>query len=139
MVFPMRISAISSPYEANVELYVCAEHRLTLEGADTEYANRITKPELVRIRQEYPLLGELLPRPCFMTKLKKVFLPDDMNDDVTFERASSDQEYQPIQYTGLPVAEGILLAMALYILAKPLRRRGSRSGGNQAQSALDGR
>ena len=123
LVYPMRISAISTNYLSQVLLYVCSNHRTTFTGAATEYANRISDTERLSIRSSYPILGEFLPAPCYLTKLRRTFRREEMTDDIAIERAPTDAEYREIIYTGLPITEGILMAMAWLLIARPWRRR----------------
>jgi hypothetical protein len=110
-VYPMRISAISARDATMVLLYACGVHRMTFEGAATEYANRLTAEELPELRAAYPLLGDLIAEPCFITKLRRTFSAEAMQDDIVLTRAATDEELRRIEYTGIPVAEGVWIAI----------------------------
>lgn len=125
IIYPMRISKISTQASTSLVLYICADHRLVCPGAYTDYANRISGPELSAIRAEYPCLGDLLPNGCFLTKLRKSLSVGEMDDDIFFTPAGADEEFRQIRYTGLPFPELILLVLAGAVRLRFRRRRRS--------------
>jgi hypothetical protein len=128
IIYPMRISAVSADRVSEILLYVCTAHRVSFTGASTEYANQITRYELLGIRADYPALEPYLTRPCFMTKLRKTFLASEMGDDITFQRAPNDHEYREIRYTGVASGDAALLALAGLFIARRWRRRSGARG-----------
>ena len=56
LVYPMKISSISSLGSTSLYLYVVSEHKMFFDNAELEYANNISKKELDGIKQEYPNL-----------------------------------------------------------------------------------
>ncbi len=108
-VFPMRISALSADDVTEVTIYICAQHRMTFEGAETRYANNVSSSELRSIRSHFPRLGAILPGPCFLTKLHRSYTPNEMDSDIVFERAGTDREFREIHYSGIPPIGGLLI------------------------------
>jgi hypothetical protein len=129
-VYPLRISALSAGEENEVLLYVCAAHRVTIPGGETEYANRISSPELAAIRERYPMLGSHLTGGVFLTKLRRTYTPAEMTADLTLEPALTDDEFRPVIYTRVPVAELLLFGGAgtAVVLRWLRRRRDARNG-----------
>ncbi len=123
VVYPMHISAISAVANTDVLLYVCADHRMTFDGASTEYANWFSESELDAVRKSYTTLPALLAQPCFLTKLRRTFRPQEMTEDIYLERAESDREYRQIRYSGVPAAEGLLFVILGILLTLARRRR----------------
>ena len=68
-------------------------------------------------------LYRYLPGPCFLTKLRCFYMPEQMADDVVLVPAESDQEFHLTVRTGVPVTDGIMLGIALFLVAWPLRGR----------------
>ena len=110
-VYPLRISSLSAADNSSVILYVQADERLDFDGADTEYANRLTARELAAIRSDYPELGAWLGEGRWLTKLARRYSPADMDDDVHLVAASRQTEYRPIYYSGVPFTGLLLLAV----------------------------
>lgn len=127
LVYPMRISAISTKDLCEVLLYVCAPHRMTYSGAATEYANLFDASELADLREHHVNLGQVITKPCFMTKLRRTFTAAEMTDDLILERAPTDAEFRKIEYTGLPSTEILFLAMAGILVTRARRARRKRS------------
>lgn len=119
-VYPMKMSSISSR-EADVILYVVAEHRMTFDGATLRYADRITDEELDLIGDQYPHLVQLFQGPRFLTKLERRFDEEEM-EDITLKRAPDDQEYREITFSGI-VGDGLVFASLLFLFALWSTRR----------------
>jgi len=110
-VYPLRISAISARNPSQVLLYVCAPHRVDFPDARTDYANNLDDEEYSYIKATYGSLSPLLQKPCFVTKLRKSFMIDEMDSDLILEPAATNEEYRRIyEYSSLP-GEPLLLAM----------------------------
>jgi len=123
MVYPLRISAVSAAERSNILIYTCAANRLTFPDAETEYANRIDDEEARYISDTYPALDPLISEGCFVTKLRMICTPQEMDEDIYFESAPSNDEFREIRYSGLaPVSDGVLLALGLFLLGRPWRR-----------------
>ncbi len=111
IVYPMKISAFSADQNTSVHLYVNSDHRLTFTGAATWFASRITQSELNQLGN-CPTLAGRLQDGDFLTKLNRAYTPAQMTEDVILTRAANDNEYQLIQYSGLPWTLMVLLAPA---------------------------
>jgi hypothetical protein len=123
VIYPLRISAISAAPSSEVLIYTVADHRLTFPGAATEYVNHLALYELTALAMRMPALYRYLPGPCFLTKLRCFYTPEQMTDDVLLVRAENDQEFHLTVRTGVPMADGIMLGIALFLVAWPLRGR----------------
>ncbi|MBC8422516.1 DUF2330 domain-containing protein [bacterium] len=111
-VYPMRISALSAVDDTSVTLYVDAGRRMDFAGAETLYANALTIREKRAVDARYPSLAPLLGEGRFLTKLRRLYAPDQMNADVHLVSASSNAEYHRIYYSGLPMTMGLMLGTA---------------------------
>lgn len=123
IVYPMRISAQGSAETCDVILYVVADHRMTFDDARTDYANRLTADELAAVRHQYSILGSMLDEGDFITKLSRTFTPAEMNEDLVLERASSDEEFKQVHYSGVPITLGLLMAIGVGLQSLKRRRR----------------
>ena len=130
MVYPLRISAISAAPYCEVLIYAVADRRVTFPGAWTEFAEPIGKQALIGLGVRCPHLRAYLPGPCFLTKLRCVYTPAQMSDDVVLVAAGSDAPYRQVVGAGFPVAEGLMLGLALVLVGWPLRRRAARGRGD---------
>lgn len=133
-VYPLRISAISARSNGQVLLYICAPHRMTFPGATAEYANQINERELRHLQSRYPLLGTVITRPCFLTKLRAYVPASAMNDDLVLEQAPDDTEFRDVDYAGIPVPEMMLLALVLAFFGGSRRLRSRRRTRRAAES-----
>ncbi len=124
-VYPMRISAISADDDTSVTLYVKTDHRMDFDGADTRYANHLTRGEWLALRANYPTLGYLFEEDDFITKLVRNYAPEQMDADLYLEPADSNTEYRRIYYSGFPLSAALLLVMGAAMLIRTRRRMGS--------------
>jgi hypothetical protein len=79
---------------------VADAHRRHFAGAQTRYANRFSAEELANL--DFPLVRAWLQEGDFLTHLRRGFAPEEMTADLVVERASSDEEFRHIIYSGLP-------------------------------------
>lgn len=107
IIYPMRISAVSADQYSLVNVYLITDHRMTVSGAETYYANKFTSGEIAEISHLASLDGLFEPGD-FLTKLHRRYTPEQMVDDVVFTRASNDNEFIIIHYSSMPWT-GILL------------------------------
>ncbi|UCC12525.1 MAG: DUF2330 domain-containing protein, partial [candidate division WOR-3 bacterium] len=130
LVYPMKISALSSQNHVDVFLYIIDQHKMFFDGAELIYANRVTPEELDHIARDLPLLSEYLVPEDYITKLKVVYTdPLDISSDIYLYQSPDDTEYHELwdPYYG-SVAFGnsyllLLLAYMLYIGIKKIRRK----------------
>ncbi len=130
IVYPLRISSLSTYLNNMVNIYVAADHRLEFTGARTYYANRITQGELDVIRRVYPRLGAELREGDFLTKLYRGYSPEDMNEDIILVPAADDAEYLSVYLSGLPIWSLAFTGTIAWWLIR--RRRRPLSGGRTA-------
>ncbi len=130
LVYPMKISALSSPYYIEVFLYIIDHHKMYLDGAELVYANRVTSEEHDHITRDFPLLSEYLAPEDYVTKLKVVYTdPSDISSDIYPYQSPDDTEYQEFwnpYYGSVIFGNGfllLLLAHMLYIGIKKIRRK----------------
>jgi len=137
IVYPMRISAVSATQETPLTLFVCADHRMTFPQATVEYANRFSETEFEEARETYSHLAPRLRAGVFVTRLHRVFTPEEMTDDLLLERAANDREFVLIRQSGFTDAQGLdagFVACALlgagFLLAGRKRRRAEARNGS---------
>ncbi len=111
-VYPMRISALSAVDDTSVTLYVCADRRMYFEGAETLYANNLNAREKRAIDARFPSLVPLFGEGRYLTKLQRLYDPEQMTADILLEPARTNAEYHRIYYSGLPLTTGLLLGTA---------------------------
>jgi len=129
IVYPMRISAISSREEVGLTMYVCAPHRMEFPGAALEYANCFSPAELAEARDDCPLPAAFLDEGRFLTRLHAVFRPSTMGEDLVLRPAASDEEFRQLHYSGWPdhgMLPAGLLAAALFLAGWRPRLPGRR-------------
>lgn len=94
LVYPMKISSISSLGSTSLYLYVVGEHKMFFDNAELEYANKISKKELDGIEREYPILHEYIKEGSYITKLKREYTnPSEMSSDISIYQSPDDTEY----------------------------------------------
>lgn len=129
LVYPLRISQLSSLDNSAIHLYVLGDHRVTLDGFETWYANRITADERAAIRRVYPRVGDEVQPGDFLTRLVwDDIRPSEMVADLYPEAAANDTEMRLVNYSGLPLWNLFLAGSALGWLGLKLRRRFERRG-----------
>jgi len=120
-VYPLAISALSAAPSSEVILYTIADARLTFPGATTLYANRVSGRELQEIRSAYPAFGALLHADDFVTKLRRSFAPDEMDEDLALAPDQDDREFHQVFYSGVPLTAVLLLGTGLWLRLRPRR------------------
>ncbi len=76
--------------------YVVDDHRTTLPGFQTGYANRVSSSEFRAIESAYPSVAPYVEDGRFLTKLSRTFGSQDaMIETLTLARAGSDDEFRP--------------------------------------------
>jgi hypothetical protein len=120
LVYPMKISALSSVDHVEVYLYIIDQHKMYFEGAELEYANRLTSDELDHITRDFPVLSDYVSEEDYITKLKTVYAePADISSDIYLYQSPDDTEYQEFwdpYYGSITFGNSYLLPLFLYIL-----------------------
>jgi len=79
MVYPLKISSLSTPsWGTEVLIYAFSDERVTFPGATEEYNAIITLDQL----KKYPILQGLIDEAFVLTKLRKNFSAEEMDDDL---------------------------------------------------------
>ncbi len=120
-IYPLEISALSAAQSSEVVLYTVADARLTFPGATTLYANRVTDGELQEIRTAYPRFGSLLHAGDFVTKLRRSYAPDEMDEDLVLTPDVDDDEFHQVFHSGIPLTTVLLLGTGLWLRLRPRR------------------
>jgi len=78
MIYPLKISTLSAPsWGTEVLIYAFSDERVTFPGATEEYNSIITPDQL----EEYPILQGLIDETFVLTKLRKNFSAEEMDED----------------------------------------------------------
>ena len=79
MIYPLKISTLSAPsWGTEVLIYAFSDERVTFPGATEEYNSIITPDQL----KEYPILQSLIDETFILTKLRKNFSAEEMDEDL---------------------------------------------------------
>ncbi len=79
MIYPLKISTLSVPsWGTEVLIYAFSDERVTFPGATEEYNSIITPDQL----KEYPILQGLIDETFILTKLRKNFSAEEMDEDL---------------------------------------------------------
>ena len=127
---PLPILAINRASWMPVFLFAVDDHRTTLEGFATTYANRITANEYAAIAAQYPALAAFVAPGRFLTLLGRTFTDADaMERSLVLQRAPTDEEYRPIyssggrSWDGVPAESGLFVLLLGWVGARRRRRR----------------
>lgn len=97
IVYPMKISSISSSPGNEIFLYTIGEHKMFFDGAELEYANLISNEELDAIEIDFPALAAYIEEGSYITKLTTSYeTPQDMDEDIVLYESSDDTEYRQL-------------------------------------------
>ncbi len=95
IIYPMKISSLSSMPGIALYLYVIGEHKIFFDNAELLYANRISKEELEAIEQDLPHLFDYIKEGDYITKLKRFYgAPSQMSSDIVLYQSPDDIEYR---------------------------------------------
>ncbi|NNF06532.1 MAG: DUF2330 domain-containing protein, partial [Candidatus Eisenbacteria bacterium] len=112
---PLPLLSIRRSFELPMAFFVIDRERADLEGFMTAYSNQISSSELKAIRDLYPTFGGLLETGTTVTRLDKVFGPEDaMDKTIKLRQASSEEEFRRV--TGaLNSFPGALILLTLVV------------------------
>jgi hypothetical protein len=97
LVYPMKISSISSSPGTDLFLYTIGEHKMFFDDAQLEYANRVSAEEMEAIEIDFPNLASYISEGSYITKLTTNYAtPEDMNEDIMLYRSPDDTEYRKL-------------------------------------------
>ncbi len=117
IVYPMKISSISSSMDATLYLYVIGGHKMFFDDAELLYANRISKDELSAIEEDLPYLFNYIKEGDYITKLRRTYeQPSQMNSDIVIYQSPDDIEYSTEELWYFGFANSMLLPLLFYTL-----------------------
>ncbi len=115
MIYPLKISTLGAPsWGTEVLIYAFSDERVTFPGAAEEYNSIITPDQL----KEYPILQGLIDETFVLTKLRKNFSAEEMDDDLLLIPVSKYITLGNIMDLNSPIGQFILIAGIFVILLK---------------------
>lgn len=112
MIYPMKISALSTPsWGTELLIYAFSDDRVTFSGAREEYYAAITPGQL----EEYHILQGLIDEAFILTKLRKVFTAEEIDDDLILVTTPKHVVLGNIINLNSPVGQ-FLLIVGIFIL-----------------------
>ena len=111
----MKLSALStSSWGTEVLIYAFSDDRVVFPGATEEYYTAITTEQL----KEYPILQGLIDKTFILTKLRKVFNVEEMDDDLILVPAPKHVVSGNIMDLNSPVGQFALIVGVFILFAK---------------------
>ena len=119
MIYPMKISALSTPsWGTEVLIYTFSDDRVSFPEATEEYYAAITPGQL----EEYPILQDLIDETFILTKLRKAFTAEEMDDDLILVSVSKHVVLGNIIDLNSPVGQ-FMLIVGIFILFAKIKSR----------------
>jgi len=119
MIYPLKISTLSVPsWGTEVLIYAFSDERVTFPGAAEEYNSTITPDQL----EEYPILLGLIDEPFVLTKLRKNFSAEEMDEDLILLPVPKYIALGNIIDLNSPVGQFVLIIGIFVILLKTKKR-----------------
>jgi hypothetical protein len=115
MIYPLKISRLSVPsWGTEVLIYAFSDERVTFPGAAEEFNSVITPDQL----KEYPILQGLIDETFVLTKLRKNFSAEEMDEDLILLPVPRYIAFGSIVDLNSPVGQFILIAGIFIFLLK---------------------
>jgi len=112
IVYPMKITAVSTSY-TQLLLYVLAQHKMTFQSAELEYADWLSEKEVSYLRT----IKTPVKHKMYLTKLRAHLYKRDMMDDIYLSQAKDDKSYREVIYVRRQGGIDVCLAMCgLFLL-----------------------
>lgn len=119
MIYPLKISTLSAPsWGTEVFIYAFSDERVTFPGATEEYNSIITPDQL----KEYPILQGLIDETFILTKLRKNFSAEEMDEDLILLPVPKYIVLGNIIDLNSPVGQFVLIAGIFIFLLKIKKR-----------------
>ncbi|GAG70436.1 unnamed protein product [marine sediment metagenome] len=115
MIYPLKISTLSAPsWGTEVLIYTFSDERVTFPGATEEYNAIITPNQL----EEYSILQGLIDETFVLTKLRKNFSAEEMDEDLLLVPVPKYIALGNIINLNSPIGQFILLIGVFIFLLK---------------------
>ncbi len=119
MIYPLKISTLSVPsWGTEVLIYAFFDERVTFPGATEEYNSIITPDQL----KEYPILQGLIDETFILTKLRKNFSAEEMDEDLALVPVPKYMVLGNIIDLNSPVGQFVLIIGIFVFLLKTKKR-----------------
>jgi len=119
MIYPLKISTLSAPsWGTEVLIYAFSDERVTFPEATEEYNSIITPDQL----KEYPILQGLIDETFTLTKLRKNFSAEEMDEDLTLLPVPKYIALSNIIDLSSPIGQFILVTGIFIFLLKTKKR-----------------
>jgi hypothetical protein len=119
IVYPLKISSLSTPsWGTEVLIYAFSDERVSFSGATEEY-NAIISPDQLK---EYPILQGLVDETFVLTKLRKNFSAEEMDEDLILLPVSKYIALGNIIDLNSPIMQFILIVGIFIFLLKTKKR-----------------
>ena len=119
MIYPLKISSLSTPsWGTEVLIYAFSDERVTFSGATEEYNKIVTPGEL----KEYPILQGLIDETFILTKLRKNFSAEEMDEDLILLPIPKYIALGSIIDLNCPVGQFVFIAGIFIFLLKIKKR-----------------
>jgi hypothetical protein len=119
MVYPLKISSLSAPsWGTEVLIYTFSDERVTFPEAAEEY-NAIIAPDQLK---EYPILQGIIDETFVLTKLRRNFSAEEMDEDLILLPVSKYIALGNIIDLNSPVGQFVLIVGIFVILLKIKKR-----------------
>lgn len=126
---PLGVLDINRASLLPVTFFVIDDHRAAVEGATTEYANRISQSEYDAIRQRQPFVAQELAPGRMLTRLRRNFTDADrMEGRLAIERAPNDDEFRLVTVSTLSLDLALLAAACGLTAWRGRRARRANTG-----------
>jgi len=120
MIYPLKISSLSTPsWGTEVLIYTFSDERVTFPGATEEYNAVITPDHL----KEYPILQSFIDETFVLTKLRKNFSAEEMDEDLILLPVSKYIALGNIINLNSPIGQFVLLTGIFIFLLKTKKRK----------------
>lgn len=131
---PLEMLAINRGDSLPMAFFVVDDHRTTLEGFTTNYANKLSRSEHSAIERAYPNASAYLDAGRFITRLDRTFVaPEPMTGILPLATAATDAEFRRVRGSTF----GSFGVEMLLWLALPWVGRFARRGGRRAAPRSD--